>query len=101
MDPQEGHQYIEPVRDEASRIWDHTYNISKDYIHATVDGELGWHNDSSSSSDSDDALENWQNRLHEVLFRKCGLITQSLHCIAAETVELPIYEGLPKLLEFL
>ena len=59
MDPQEGHQYIELVRDEAGRSWDHAYNISEDYIHLTIDGELGWCSDSSASSDSDDALENW------------------------------------------
>ena len=51
-------RYIEPVRDEAGRIWDHAYNISEDYIHLTVDGELGWRNTSFASSDSDDALEN-------------------------------------------
>ena len=66
MDPQEGCRYIEIMRDEVSRSWDHTYNISKDYIHPIVDGELGWHSASFASSDSDDALENWQNRLHEV-----------------------------------
>ena len=54
MDPQEGHRYIEPVRDESSRSWDHAYNIFEDYIHPTVDGELGWHSDSSASSGSDD-----------------------------------------------
>ena len=61
MDPQEGKRYIEPVKDEVRRSWDHAYNISEDYIHPTVDGELGWHSVSSTSSDSDDALENWKN----------------------------------------
>ena len=42
MDPQEGRRYIEPVRDEAGRSWNHAYNISKDYIRLTIDGELGW-----------------------------------------------------------
>ena len=83
------------MRDEAGRSWDHAYNISEDYIHPTVDGELGWCKNSSVSSDFDDSLENWQNRLHEVSFRKCGLITQSLHRVATEIVEFPIYEGLP------
>ena len=61
MDPQEGRRYIETVRDEASRSWDNAYNISEYYIHPTIDGELGWCGDSSMPSDSDDALENWQN----------------------------------------
>ena len=41
MDPQEERQYIEPIKDEVERSWDHSYNISEDYIHPTVDGELG------------------------------------------------------------
>ena len=56
--------------------------MSKDYIHPTVDGELGWHSASSTSSDSDDALENWKNQMHEVLLRKCGLITQSRYAMS-------------------
>ena len=78
MDPQEGRRYIEPVKDEVGRSWDHAYNISEDYIHPTLDGELGLCNASSMFSDSEDALENWQNRLHEVSFRKYRFITQSL-----------------------
>ena len=58
MDPREGQRYIEPVNDEVGISWDHTYNISEDYIHPTVDGELGWRSASSASSESDDALEN-------------------------------------------
>ena len=38
MDPQEGQRYIEPIKDEVSRSWDHAYNISEDYIHPIVDG---------------------------------------------------------------
>ena len=59
MYPQEGWQYIEPVKDEVGRSWDHAYNISEDYIHPTIDGKLGWHSINSSSSDSDYALDNW------------------------------------------
>ena len=58
MDPHEGRRYIEPVRDEAGRSWDHAYNISEYYIHPTINGELGWRSDSSASYDSNDALEN-------------------------------------------
>ena len=54
----------------------------------------------STSSDSNDALENWKNRMHEVSFRKCGLITQSLPHVATEKIELPVYEGLPELYAF-
>ena len=94
MDPLEGQQYIELVKDQVGRSWDHAYKISEDYIHPTIDGELGWRRASSTSCDSKYAIENWQNRLHEVSFRKCGLIEQSLRHDATETVEFPIYEGL-------
>ena len=94
MDLQEGRRYIEPIKDEVERSWDHAYNISEDYIHPTINGELGWCSAISASYDSDDALENWQNQLHEVSFRKCRLITQSLQHVATESVEFPIYVGL-------
>ena len=63
------------MKDEVVRGWDHAYNILEYYIHPTTDGELGWCNVGSMSSDFDDALENWKNLMHEVLVRKCGLIT--------------------------
>ena len=87
------------MKDEVGRSWDQAYNIFEDYIHPTVNGELGWRSTSSVSSDSKDALENWQNRLHEVSFRKCGLITQSLRHVATEMVELTTYEGIPRICE--
>ena len=68
--PNEGRKYIEPIKDEVVREWDHAYNISEDYIHPTTNGELSWSNASSVSSYSEDALENWQNHMHEVSFRK-------------------------------
>ena len=101
MDPNEGRRHIKPIKDEVVRGWDHAYNILEDYIHPNVDGELGWHSASSVSFDSDDALENWQNRMHEVSFTKCGLIMQSLCHVTTETFELPIYERLPELSVFL
>ena len=59
MDPNEGRRYVEPVRDEAVKGWDHAYNISEDYIHLIVDGELGWRSSSSGSSKFDDASKDW------------------------------------------
>ena len=56
MDPTEGRRYVESVKEEVVRGWDHAYNILEDYIHSIVDVELGWHSSSSASSNSDDAL---------------------------------------------
>ena len=57
MDSKKRQRYIELVKDEVIKGWDHAYNISEDYIHPTTDGELGWHNTSFASFDFDDALE--------------------------------------------
>ena len=56
MDRNKGSRYIEPVKHEVVRGWDHAYNISKDYIHPTADGELIWNNAICVSFDSEDAL---------------------------------------------
>ena len=53
------------------------------------------------SSDFNDSLENSQNHMHEVSLRKCVLTTNSLCHVATETIDLPIYEGLLELSEFL
>ena len=37
MYPQEGCRYIEPMKNEVGRSWDHAYNIYEDYIHPTID----------------------------------------------------------------
>ena len=55
MDPNEGHKYIETVKDEVVRGWDHAYKVLEDYIHPTNNGKLGWCSTSSASSDSDNA----------------------------------------------
>ena len=58
MDPNEGRRYIEPMKDEVVKGWDHAYNISEEYIHLTAEGELGWRCASSTSSNSNDVLKN-------------------------------------------
>ena len=59
LDLSEGIRYVEPSKEEFVGGWDHAYKILEDYVHPTVDRELGWQSSSSTSSDSDDALENW------------------------------------------
>ena len=61
MDPTEGRRYVERVKEEPIREWDHAYKTLEDYIHLTVNEELGCHSSSSVSSNSNDSLENWQN----------------------------------------
>jgi len=67
IDPGEGQRYVEPVRVE--RELDNIYNITltkEDYVEPDVDGKLSWENASSWDGDSEQALEDWQNRMHEV-----------------------------------
>ena len=75
IDPIDGNWYLEPVHNEGKENYmDHLYKImySKEgYINPTYDGKLSRRSVSSFTSDSDEALENWQNRLHEVSMRRC------------------------------
>jgi hypothetical protein len=70
LDPDEGHRYTKPIREE-----DYAYEIENiyklttrqhDYINHTTDGNLSWRSESACSSDSEEALENWQNIMYEV-----------------------------------
>lgn len=47
-----------------------------DCVDPTIEGKLIWEHDSSCTSDSEEELENWQNRLHEVSTRRCARITK-------------------------
>lgn len=66
----------------------------EDCINPTFDGNLSWRSISSCTLDSDEGLENWKHRLHELSVRGCVRITKSLHWIGSEVCELPHFEGL-------
>ena len=70
IDPLKWKIYVEPVNSEGQGNYlDQLYNIissGDDYINPTTDGKLSWQSVSSCTSDSGEALENWQNRLQEV-----------------------------------
>ena len=63
--PLEGQRNVELVKGEYQEGYlDNIYNISStiyDYINPTTDGKLIWRSVSSCSSDSGEALENWQS----------------------------------------
>jgi hypothetical protein len=44
--------------------------------------------------DSEEALEHWKQRLHEVSTRRCAHITHTLHWIGVEVCDPPKYDGL-------
>jgi hypothetical protein len=58
-----------------------------------MDG-FSWERESSCTSDSDEEIERWQNRLHEVTTLNCNMMTRSLRCVSTEVRDLPTYDGL-------
>ena len=65
LDPLEGQRYVEPVFNEGKADHlDNIYNVTsikEDYINPTEDGILTSKCMSSCTSDSGEALQNWQN----------------------------------------
>ena len=65
IDPLEGQRYVEPIcNDGQGDYLDQIYNVTtlqEDYINSTAYGNLSWKSASSCTSDSGEALDNWQN----------------------------------------
>jgi len=98
LDDAEGSPYIELVRNyESDGDLDCIYKITtqdKDWVNPTVDGLITWDRESSYTSNFDEELERWQNRLHEVTTLSCNMMTQSLGCLLSEVINLPTYDGM-------
>ena len=104
LDPSQGERYTEPLRDKDQNVLDHIYNITvkeEDYVDPTVEGIMDWQCDSSCMTDSDDGLENWQNRLYELHGHRFSQITKSLRWLSAQTRVLPTFDGLTDPREFI
>ena len=72
-----------------------------DYLNPKADSKLSWKSVISYTSNSSEAVENWQNQMHEVSMRRCARITRSVRQVGAEASELPTYEFFPNLAYFL
>jgi hypothetical protein len=72
-----------------------------DYVNPIAEGLLSWRSISSCTLDSEEAMENWQQRLHEVSTRKCARITHVLRWIGTEICEPPRYDGLTDVVYFI
>ena len=59
------------------------------YVNSTVDKKISWKNASSCTSDSREALENRQNRLHEVSMRLSARNTKSVRQVGIEVCDIP------------
>lgn len=105
LDPAEGTRYTELVHnDDSDDNLDCIYKITaqgEDWVNPTADGRISWECQSSFTSNSDEEIEQWQNRLHEVTTLNCNMMIRSLCCIIIEARELPTYDGLSAVDEFL
>lgn len=70
-------------------------------MNPTEDGCISGDHKNSCTSDSDEDLEHWQNRLHEVSTLHCNMMTKSLHYVSSEVINLPYYDGLTDVDNFL
>lgn len=104
LDPEEGSRYMEPVRDNKSDDdLECIYKITareQDWVN-TTDDRILWERKSSCTSNSDEEIERWQNRLHEVTTINYNMMVKSLRCVTTEVRDLPMYNRLTAVDEFL
>lgn len=70
-------------------------------MNSTANGRISCERDSSFNSYLDEEVERWQNRLHEVTMLNCNMMIRSLRCMMVETREMPTYDGVMVVDEFL
>lgn len=96
LEPKAGKIYVETIHGGmAVEGVDDLYKITMrddDYINPIAEGMLRWRGINTYSSDSEEGLENWQHRLHEVSTRRCARITKALCWIGMEIYELPMFD---------
>ena len=105
LDPMEGSCYTEPVRNYYSDdTLDCIYKITtweQGCVNPTMDGMISWERESSCTSDVDEEIEQWKNWLHQVTTLNCNMMTRSLCCVTTEVRDLPMYDGLTEVDDFL
>jgi len=67
----------------------------------TAEGRISWEHADSCTEDSDEEDEHWHNRLNGTTMLNCNMVTKSLCCVKAQDRELPMYDGLTVVDEFL
>lgn len=97
--------YTELLRDDGSNdemdciykiiAWDH------DGVNLTADGRISWVCVGSFTSNSNEEDERWHNRLNEVTTLNYNMMTRSLCCVTTQAQDLPTYDGLIAVDEFL
>lgn len=57
--------------------------------------------ESFCTADFDEEIEQWQNWLHEVTTLDCNMMIRSLCCVTTNVCDLPMYDGLTAVDDFL
>ena len=65
-----------------------------EYVNMTTYGSLSWTSISSCALDSEEGIQHWQQKMHEVYTRRCARITRSLLWIGMELCDPPMYDEL-------
>jgi len=96
LDLVEGLRYTDPVHDcDSDDDLDCIYKKTAqdhDWVNPAVDGRISWERESTCTSDLDKEIERWQNWLHKVTTLNCNVMIRSLHCVATEARDLPMYD---------
>lgn len=105
LDLAEGTHYTKLVRDDKSDDeLECIYKITAQeqyWVNPTADDKISWECEGSCTLDSYEEIERWQNRLHEVTTLNCNMMIRSLRCVATAARDLPMYDELTKVDEFL
>lgn len=105
LDPAKGARYTKLVRDnDSDGDFDCIYKITiqgEDWMNLIADARISWERESSCTLDSDEEVERWQNQLHEVMTLNYNMMVRSLRCMTIEEMEMPTYDGLSVVDEFL
>ena len=73
----------------------------QDWENLIANGYISWEREISCASNSDEEVERWQNQLDEVTTLNYNMMTRLLHCVATEVRDLPTYDGLSEVDDFL
>lgn len=105
LDPAKGSRYTNSVHDyDRDNNLDCIYNIiaqERDWVNPIVVGKISWERESSCTSNLDKEIEQWQNWLHEVTTLNCNMMIRSLCCMEIEIRDLPMYDQLIMVDDFL
>ena len=70
------------------------------YVNTTTYGSVSWQSIHSFDSDSEDALNEWKNRKHEIFSRRCAMV-RSIQWTGTEVKNPLVYDGISNLEDFL